>query len=714
MTTRLLCVLLLLPAAAAHAGAQPPRTDTLGDPLPPGAIARLGTTRLLHSLDDCPLVVAFSPDGRMILSVGIAIHTTIGSPRLIQFWDAATGKELHQIKVPNVWPASVSCSPDGARVAVGAERATFDLSVWDVTTAKQVWQVSAHRRGTLGTRFVDGGKTLVSMGGEGTVCWWDAATGKKLRTWDATVLWPEQPGRRRFIHLWDGTFSPDGKVLAINVHCQWESAGKEKEGAEDRWALVVLGLDTGKEIWQVPEVPIRTTPLSFSPDGKRLALDLGEKELAVYETATGKLVKRLPRSTEEENAKVGGLALGADGRTLAVGLDGLGVVVWDVDAGKRLRTFTPPPNPLPILLHFRDLRVALAPDGKRVATVTRQRLWLWDVATGEAIPGATGHDGPVTHLLFSADGRELLSAERWESRFTAELLRWDTQTWKRRARRDWKGFDASRLMFWSPNYRLTICCEGDTGELFVRAGATKNLCKLEVTYKDWKKNWGKNTWGILSRNNHLAVLNAAEQEPGKAWLLDLTTGKRRCSLPGDVADLEFAFGPDDRTVAWSNKDGTIHVADAATGKVVWRLGAPRIVEDRQPRPALTFSNDGRFLASWQWERREDDLQTAHVWDVVSGKEFRRLACQGAQKLVARGVCLAFAPDGRTLAVGGMGDENEVQVWEILSARVRLRLSGHRGPVTALAYSPDGRLLASGSEDTTILIWDLLPNAKGTP
>jgi RNA polymerase sigma factor (sigma-70 family) len=70
------------------------------------------------------------------------------------------------------------------------------------------------------------------------------------------------------------------------------------------------------------------------------------------------------------------------------------------------------------------------------------------------------------------------------------------------------------------------------------------------------------------------------------------------------------------------------------------------------------------------------------------------------------VVLAAAPDGVTIAAGGERPETDIQLWDLPTRRVRRVLAGHTDSITALAFSPDGRLLASGSQDRLIRVWDL--------
>jgi WD40 repeat protein len=651
-----------------NAGARPAeRRDRSGDPLPEGAVARLGTTRLRHG---GPIGwFQFTPDGNTLVSqAGDGVRT----------WRATTGEQLHFFPGDGIRISGASLSPDGKLLATPGK------------SGVQVLEVATGRRfRALGTRevfqvcFSPDGKTLVAQPNHRSqVELWDAASGRCLHSWET--------GRFPCAHL---TFADGGKIVIAAGSSVYTIPPR------DDHQILYWGAASGKELRLIRTGTFNAHRIAVSPDGALLAAAsvgsaLGaresERRIRLWDVATGKEIRPLVITPKErfpgQSDSFTALAFAPDGRTLyAGGIDGT-IIAWDAVTGKELRRIGKGlANPGAL---------AVSPDHTTLAANIGSAIRLLDLRGGQDRLPAVGHDGPVNTAVVTPDGRLVVTAEAYC------IHVWDMAT----------GRELRRIEAPDRSWFTELCLLGD-GRTVLTAEQDRNLKQRQM--RVWNLATGKELRRLEGGASHLALApdgkTIALSGSGNAVLVkDLATGKelRRLTSHGRGV-YGTAFTPDGRSLVVWGGDNAIRLSDLGTGKEVRQFTFADERPVGQPLPAVpvgggsvgtyftaAVSPDGRLIACGS--------QTGFIalHELATGRLVRKL-----EALDDGILALAFAPDGKTLAWGGQHD-GIVRVVDLLTGHERRRFSGHKGLITTLAFSTDGRKLVSGSWDTTAVVWDL--------
>ena len=667
------------PIAAAPTS-QPPKVDRYGDPLPPEAAMRLGTVRFRQAPHFEHIV--YSPDGQLLV-------THSGQRRLL-VWDAHDGREVRRLDLGIEEVGDFDFSPDGKTIAavgyqLGPPRSVVvnRLIFTDAATGRPL------RRGewddqdnVLKVAYAPDGKTVATVGLDGTLRVWDVATATVLRK----VRLVNEGDRSSII-----AFSPDAtnQLLAI--------AGQRML---DLWDAV--------HVRRVRRIAIdrayRPDDLVFSPDGTALAAGVASRgvEIRLWDVRDGTLLRRFQC---RKDTHVNHLAFSPDGKVLAAIGSGGPLVFFDTATGKELGLI---PG-----VHLADGPLAFSPDGRTLATTgDRQALHFWDLSTGKdrlATPEA--HLGDVVALACPADGKTLVSGSRDRT-----VRIWELAT----------GRPARMLPHDSWVDSLSVSADGSllaTGSAYPEWGKVR-VWDLRTGGRllDWSAEAAKVgphlLRGVTLSEDGSSVIAALSDGSLRRW--DVSTGKEgpipqpkleelpQGGMPGGLDGVNRAvFSRDGQSVALIGR-GWAQVVDVASGGRRFRVEATKVCELAPDGRSLAAVRDGpgkRFQAG-RWRGSSFGTSTIAWLDSRTGHVRREIDVP--ESLVK---CLAFSPDGQVIAVGILLSDPARGIIRIFRLRDKQEIQTIDAPcpwIEALSFTPDGKRIVAGLSDTSIVIWDVRP------
>jgi WD40 repeat protein len=183
-------------------------------------------------------------------------------------------------------------------------------------------------------------------------------------------------------------------------------------------------------------------------------------------------------------------------------------------------------------------------------------------------------------------------------------------------------------------------------------------------------------WDVGSRSRLHGPLSA-----GWGWLL-----------------VGVGFSRDGATLATAGEERGVRLWDAATGAGLGQLGTGLGASD------LALSADGALIASTRTEPGG-----AEIWDLATRTSIATVDGTPYTDLLGRSdLSLALSPDGRILAVGGMG--KVVRLWDVRSRQLLHELDQGGNGAFTLEFSPDGRTLVVSGFEPVASLWDV---ASGT-
>ncbi len=622
--------------------------------LPEGAIARLGKGGIN--------IMRFSSDGT---------HLAVGTDVGVWLYTVPDGKETALFTGHTGHVNALAFSPDGRILASGGFNNPV-IQLWDMETKNKHSTFTATQGfPNVLSSLTFYGRTLISINRGKEITYWHVDTGEKLlrfsldNSFDRTVFSQDgsnfavsdQVGK---IHLWDTTTSSQSGVLK----------GHARGRHTDIWAL------------------------AFSPDNSIFASGSEDKTVMLWDTQNYTELGILKR----HGAWVTTVAFSNDGKTIASGDADKVIKLWDLESQQERATLTGHKNTINALTFA---PVGTPRYGGCLASGSADgTIRFWNPENGaELTIFTTGHTEWIKVIAFSENGTTLASA----------AFNGTVDVWSLKTRQELMNFTAAQsnntqTVVLSPDAKF-LACRGSGGWIVfnpvgfgLHGGGDGNvgIKRLQL----WDIMTGEElpfplqdvvilpSAAVFSPNSN--IFAASSRQEIRAWHLNTGIELFQLNAKQPSFNDKLMFSPDGKKLAVTGRSGNLQVWDISTQRDITPPNIKRT-------STLAFSPDSSVLVTVSREG-------IHLWNLD-------IELEDAPILIAGNLGgfkneLVFSPDGTILVGSGMDMwRNPIKLWDVETGRSLGALSGHTEPIETLVFSHDGKILASGSDDGTVLLWD---------
>ena len=691
------------------------------EPLPQGAKLRLGTAKLRLSRPGGSVELATgslvppnydqlieesATGGQQIIAVpsgevvrtfgdhddfngiiaGVSNHADrvalIDYDKNLTIWDTNTDQKIDQFPCENVSQSKwlvVQLTADGKRAIYNIEKengegdkaeSEFHVIVRDVDAARTVHEFDVVQKSCVGLALSRDNTTLATY----NLPW-------NTRYKSANEKSPENPDQ--IVQIWD---------MAM---------GKER-----------CRLRLGK----TPET------VALSNDGKSIACACNNRGITLYDTRTGEIQKQLPQRSQEPTVQ---LVFAPDNKQLAA-MEYHGYVErWAFPSGQRLDTLAG--------LVERQLskpHLAWCDSGQLILSGQLNKAYLqWDAIDGKPLH-PVGHTDTIQGLRFSAEGKKLASTNAED-----EVMYWDAESGK-----PLSSVAISATFYNAPQHRYpsppiasfsadlkTVVCNRYSIDL--TNGKTRFRIPDPAGIPTPPNDWETKVLATITPPRFASITTPPESnQDAEARIIvwDGTSGVEQTRFHFQMAaDLskrirDAAISSDGNvlaTVQYAEKDkrkgDEITFVDLRSKSKLSRIWIEYSHGyDAVNRAWIVFSSDGKTLVRFA----RGDKETIRIADgtlldtkkILDWKEFTGNGLSMPPIDSADGSLYAIAPRPSSSRPA------TIQLRDATTDTLLKEFVGHSAPITAMAFSPDGKTLATGSEDTTILLWNLDADTPITP